>query len=218
MRLLLTCAVLLGLAAAGCSGTSHPAGPARPVGAASSPTPTPSTSGAPSDGGDLNAKLLALSDLPPGFTGGKPSSPRDVKFPPGCEFLSTPPHDGPVAEMNFAALGAPEKMRLVDEIIGRSTEAKAQAVLTRARSAQTTCSSYDAGGGRVRLSAVAMPRVGDDSVAFRLAAAGDSSAMSGDIVLIRSGALSAYLVDLSQRPDTALIQRLARTAAAKLTR
>lgn len=213
MRRLLICGALLGLTAAGCAATNQPSAPVSTTGSA--PSPSPTTSGTASGGGDLNAKLIALSDLPAGYAAGRPSSPHDEKYPPGCEFLNSPPHDGPVAEMNFAA---PEKMSLVAEIIGRSSEAKARAVLVRARAQSTTCRSYKSDDGTVLLSAVAQPRLGDDAVAFRMSASGDSTAMIGELVLIRSGALSAYVVNLGPKVDTELTQRLARIAAAKLTR
>jgi hypothetical protein len=179
---------LVGLIA-GCGGSSG-------AGSTSDPPPTKS---------ELRSGLLALSDLPTGF-----STYHDTasgKAGPKCA-MSSRGKGGPQVERGFirGQLGPV----VYDLLAGYPTDSKASRAFTTIVHGLRGCV---AGNGSSKPAAISFPKIGDESHAFRIT---DTKGPGvGDFALVRTGRVVTVLVEGGLKVDDGQLVKLTRKAADK---
>lgn len=168
-------------------------------------------------GVNVTPALLALDDLPAGWTQA-PSSPESDEDAQICDVR--PSDDKPLnrAKIDFAR----GQLNAVSHSVASFAPGQAEAAFNRVTSILSRCTEWtDPDGTRYRLATQTAPRLGDQSYAFRLSADTANLSIAADLVYIRRGDLIASLGNIavgqgSATADPALTEQLARRADQKL--
>lgn len=182
--------------------------------AATVPAPSTSASTAAGQPAAASSKLLALADMPTGFSQTQPSPDSGTSRLSGCPNLDNAKHQGPTAEADFNAgdLGP----FVTETIATHVSEADAKAAVAEAKKAINSCRAFSDGSAHFKLASLSFPKLGDDTVALRLTATTSGVTLTGDLVEIRSGELVALITNLGLKADSGLTETVAHKAVGKL--
>lgn len=220
----LTVGLLLALAV-GCGGGSQQAETITPR----APRPTEATTAAapsPRDAPPLNAaeleeKLLALDDLPAGWTTAPEEEDEDSGTTEWCgRDLEEEFEPGVEAAVDFQKDDfGPFLSHSVERHEGGGAKEAIDAFIETAQECEEwTETDPDAGETTFRLSPLSFPKLGDQTVAVRISGDNDFVSFAGDVVVWRRGDLLSLLINvgIGGDLDSALTEEMARKADAKL--
>lgn len=163
---------------------------------------------------DLRAALLAVEDLPTGFTAQAADEGEDDGASCGEDLEETNPAAAKAAASFAGGMLGP----FVQEELLAYEPDEAEAVMARGIASVRACQGYtDDQGQKFNLSPLSFPDLGDETFAARLDVDGPSLDLVADVVVLRQDDVIAFLFHASTLPvDSVLTERLARTALAKL--
>jgi hypothetical protein len=183
---------------------------------------------------DLPAHLLAVSELPSGFTLDTKSSGDDSNgdFCGGGLDLAKKVVPAHKAEVLFkkGGEGLFSGTQIDEELMQFDTADQAKRVMTVGRQLLDSCKTFkstDPNGGSASgsLARLSVPQLGDDALGFALRATATSDQMKGlslnvaaDFVLVRQRQLVLFLANVSigGDPDAGVTQSVAKLAATKM--
>ncbi|WP_280364408.1 hypothetical protein [Nocardia wallacei] len=215
------------LCAAGC-GSQHADSASNPISAV---TPPSITAPAITDSAQLQARLLTVADLPPGYTRlddgspGNGATPQDRSRtePPECaKVLAAVGEQFAGASARGAAGYATADFASVDIDAASYPDNGAAQAFSAVQDLLRRCTAYsgtDADGVAVdyRVSALELPRTGDASVAFQVRTTSEGMTLYSFAALILAGSTVAQLAETAPQPiDSAAFADLTAKQAQRL--
>jgi hypothetical protein len=167
----------------------------------------------------LRAALLAVTDLPAGFT--EDTSPEPASTPSGCkELQALDKQDGTKLEAKFTRGNfGPFVTHTLDQA---PSEAAAHEALAKVSGALSRCRTFtskadDGSTVTVKLGALSFPNLGEETYALRMTADSQGLTLAGDVIVVRQDAIQVLITNLGVGAvDTQLTETVARRALGKL--
>lgn len=168
----------------------------------------------------LSGKLLAVADMPTGFsvdtsTGSPDSTPSGC---PAFDTTKTVKKFPAYVEAKFSAGGFGPQ---IEEALASASVTQVRSAFADFAKAVASCPHFDipdssGGTDRVSLSALSFPRFGDGTYALRMSIKSSTLTVEGDLVLVEKGNVLMLVANIGLTTDSKVTSQVVSKAYAKL--
>jgi hypothetical protein len=177
----------------------------------SSAAPTPTTA-SPFTEDQLKSALLAVHDLPTGWSSSPTTSPSKKGV---CNKDSVNKLVPPAADTSADFVNGKYEPLLSEQMLSYGSVDLASQALTKFEANERSCTSYKQDGATIEIGELSVPPLGDRSSAFRLNISQSGVTIVGDTQVVQQGPVIIYTAYASYSADTEQLVTFSKQAYTK---